>query len=85
MLMQPVGQLLFLGAALSFAMAVGGPARAATQVIVWMRSGGNAWRPFTYYSYARPVDKLLDADGKYIKLSFLGLHSKELVSAAEPR
>jgi hypothetical protein len=71
----------------------GSPACAAPQVVVWngpggdvqaspdyevtVRSGGNAWRPFTYYSYNRPVDKLLDAEGKYIKLAFLGLHSNE--------
>jgi len=66
---------------------------AGTQVIVWdgpggdvtasadyevtVRSGGQAWKPFTYYSYNRPYDKLLDPEGKYIKLSFLGLHSNE--------
>ena len=93
MFMQPVRQILFLGGALGLAMAFGSPASAATQVIVWdgpggdvpaspdyevtVRSGDTAWKPFTYYSYARPVDKLLDAEGKYIKLSFLGLHSNE--------
>ena len=66
---------------------------AGTQVVVWdgpggdvpaspdyevtLRSGGKAWKPFTYYSYNRPYDKLLDPAGKYIKLSFLGLHSNE--------
>lgn len=93
MVMQPLRQILFLGGALGLAIALGSPASAATQVIVWdgpggdvpaspdyevtVRSGDMTWHPFTYYSYARPVDKLLDAEGKYVKLSFLGLHSNE--------
>ena len=44
---------------------------------VTVRSGSHSWRPFTYYSYNRPVDKLLDQEGKYIKLGFLALHSNE--------
>ncbi len=66
---------------------------AATRVIVWaapggdvaespdyevvVRSGERVCKPCTYYSYNRPFDKLLDREGKYIKLSFLGLHSNE--------
>jgi hypothetical protein len=44
---------------------------------VTIKSGDQTWKPFTYYSYARAVDKLLDVEGKYIKLSFLALHSSE--------
>jgi hypothetical protein len=44
---------------------------------VVVRSSSEGFKPFTYYSFARPVDKLLDTEGKYIKLSFLGLHSNE--------
>ena len=44
---------------------------------VTVSSGGQSWRPFTYYSYNRPVDKLLDREGKYLKLGFLALHSNE--------
>ncbi len=66
---------------------------AETQVIVWsgpgrdvaaspdyavtLRSGDKSWHPFTYHSYNRPVDKLVDPAGNYIKLSFLALHSNE--------
>lgn len=52
---------------------------------VSLRAGGKTWRPFTYYSYNRPVDKLLDPEGKYIKLSFLGLHSNEYTRPEEDR
>ena len=55
----------------------GGDVPASPDYEVTVRSGGNAWKPFTYYSYNRPYDKLLDPEGKYIKLSFLALHSNE--------
>jgi hypothetical protein len=35
------------------------------------------WVPATYRSASRAVDKTLDPEGRYIKLSFLGLHSTE--------
>lgn len=55
----------------------GGDISASPDYEVMVRSGGKIWTPFTYYSYNRPVDKLLDPAGKYSKLSFLGLHSNE--------
>lgn len=55
----------------------GGDVPASPDYEVKVSSGGKVWQPFTYYSYARPVDKLLDAEGQYIKLAFLGLHSSE--------
>jgi hypothetical protein len=55
----------------------GGDVAASPDYEVVVRSGSKVFKPFTYYSFARPVDKLLDTEGKYIKLSFLGLHSNE--------
>ena len=55
----------------------GGDVAASPDYEVVVRSGGQSWRPFTYYSYNRPVDKLLDREGKYLKLGFLALHSNE--------
>lgn len=55
----------------------GGDVPASPDYDVTVTGGGRAWKPFTYYSYNRPVDKLLDAAGNYVKLSFLGLHSNE--------
>ena len=93
MLMQRIRQPLIFGAVFSFLLVAGSPASAGTQVITWdgpggdvpaspdyevtIKSGDKTWIPFTYYSYARAVDKLLDVEGKYIKLSFLALHSSE--------
>jgi len=53
----------------------GGDVAASPDYEVLVRSGDNTYKPFTYYTYNRPVDKLLDREGKYIKLSFMGLHS----------
>ncbi len=61
----------------------GGEVPASPDYEVTVRSGSQSWQPFTYYSYARAVDKLLDAEGKYIKLSFLALHSNEFKRPAE--
>ncbi|MBM4088444.1 MAG: hypothetical protein FJ276_03305 [Planctomycetes bacterium] len=55
----------------------GGDVAASPDYEVTVISGGRSWRPFTYYSYNRPVDKLLDREGKYLKLGFLALHSNE--------
>lgn len=55
----------------------GGDVAASPDYDVTVKSGGRVYKPFTYYSFNRPVDKLLDAEGKYIKLAFLGLHSNE--------
>jgi hypothetical protein len=84
--------ILFLTAAAGFALATATFASDA-RIVVWgrpglevpvspdyevtVKSGGRTWQPFTYYSYNRPYDKLLDPEGKYIKLSFLALHSNE--------
>lgn len=55
----------------------GGDVAASADYEVTVKSGEKTWKPFTYYSYARAVDKLLDAEGKYIKLGFLAVHSNE--------
>ena len=55
----------------------GGDVDASRDYEVTVRSGDKSWHPFTYHSYNRPVDKLVDAAGNYIKLSFLALHSNE--------
>lgn len=55
----------------------GGDVAASPDYEVTVSSGGRSWEPFTYYSYNRSVDKLLDRDGKYRKLDFLAIHSNE--------
>ncbi|MBM3852411.1 MAG: hypothetical protein FJ399_04560 [Verrucomicrobia bacterium] len=67
-------------------------AGAAESVIVWpvpagvpvspdyevtVSRGGGSWRPATFWSFSRAVDKTVDPEGRYIKLSFLALHSTE--------
>jgi hypothetical protein len=53
---------------------------------VTLKRDGNIWKSFTYYSYNKSVDKFIDdKEGKYIKLSFLGLHSKEYISPENDR
>jgi hypothetical protein len=44
---------------------------------VTVSRGGESWRPATYWSFSRAVDKTIDPDGQYLKLSFLALHSTE--------
>lgn len=44
---------------------------------VSIRADERTWTPFVYYSFNRPYDKTLDYEGKYVKLSFLALHSNE--------
>ncbi len=63
----------------------GGDVAASSDYELLVSSGSKSFKPFTYYSYARPVDKLLDAEGKYIKLSFLALHSSEYKRPEENR
>ncbi len=86
---------------LPFVIGACNPVRAMTRVIVWegpggdlaaspdyevtLRSTARTWTPFTYYSYNRPCDKLLDPEGRYIKLSFLSLHSNEYRPPSENR
>jgi hypothetical protein len=55
----------------------GGDVAASPDYKVTVSSGGRSWEPFTYYSYNRSVDKLLDRDGNYRKLDFLAIHSNE--------
>ncbi|MBI5692610.1 MAG: hypothetical protein HZC55_21225 [Verrucomicrobia bacterium] len=44
---------------------------------VTLSRAGETWRPATFWSYSRAVDKTVDPEGKYIKLTFLALHSTE--------
>ena len=55
----------------------GGGIAASPDYEVRVAAAGRVWSPFTYHSYNRPCDKLLDVEGRYIKLAFLGLHSNE--------
>jgi hypothetical protein len=57
--------------------APGGGIAASPDYEVTLKRGGQTWRLFTHHSYSRPVDKTVDPEGKYIKLSFLALHSIE--------
>lgn len=88
-----VGSPFLLGIIVGCSVMLADRASGETEIITWdgpgagvpaspdyevtLRSGGKARKCFTYYSYARPVDKLLDPEGRYIKLSFLALHSSE--------
>lgn len=55
-----------------------GPAVAASpDYEVTLHRAGRSWPLFTHHTYSRPVDKTIDPEGKYIKLSFLALHSIE--------
>ncbi|MCX6326702.1 MAG: hypothetical protein NT144_08670 [Bacteroidia bacterium] len=55
----------------------GGDVLTSPDYEVTLKRGDKTWKLFTYYSYNRPVDKIVDLEGNYIKLSFLGLHSNE--------
>ena len=55
----------------------GGDVTASPDYDVTVRRDGRAWSVFTHQSVSRPYDKSLDLDGRYLKLSFLALHSVE--------
>ena len=57
--------------------APGGNVPASPDYEVTLRRGGKIWKLFTYYSFNKPVDKIVDHDkeGNYIKLRFLALNS----------
>jgi hypothetical protein len=46
---------------------------------VTLRKNGETWKPFTYFSYRKGVDKIIDheGEGKYIKLGVRRLQSDE--------
>jgi len=52
---------------------------------VTISRSGQQWRPATFWSFSRAVDKTLDAEGRYIKLSFLALHSTEYKAPEKQR
>jgi len=55
----------------------GGEVTASPEYEVTLHRGDQTWRPFVYRTANQPYDKTLDEEGKYVKLSFLGLHSNE--------
>jgi hypothetical protein len=55
----------------------GGDVLSSPDYEVTLKRGNEVLKLFTYYSYNRPVDKVVDAEGDYIKLSFMALHSNE--------
>jgi hypothetical protein len=55
----------------------GGDVEASPNYDVTVTAAGATTKLFTYYTYNRPYDKTLDREGKYIKLSFLAMHSTE--------
>lgn len=57
--------------------APGGEVAVSPDYEVTVARGGRTWQPATFRSYSHAVDKTLDPEGQYIKLSFLALHSIE--------
>ena len=55
----------------------GGDVTASPDYEVTVRREARTWPVFTYRSVNRPYDKSLDPEGRYLKLSFLALHSVE--------
>ena len=55
----------------------GGDVSASPDYEVTVRREAQTWPVFTYVSVNRPYDKSLDLEGRYLKLSFLALHSVE--------
>ncbi|MDQ1296711.1 MAG: hypothetical protein QG611_690, partial [Bacteroidota bacterium] len=55
----------------------GGNVPASPDYEVVIKRGGKVWKLFTYYSFNKPVDKIVDheKEGNYIKLRFLALNS----------
>jgi hypothetical protein len=55
----------------------GGSIEPSPHYQVTLKAGERSFQPFTYHSFNRAYDKVLDREGNYIKLSFLALHSNE--------
>jgi hypothetical protein len=64
---------------------VGGEVPASTDYEVKLRRGDQVWHPFVYRTANQSYDKTLDEEGKYVKLSFLNLHSNNYVPPANNR
>jgi hypothetical protein len=57
----------------------GGEVFSSSDYSITLRQGRKTWKPFVYYSYNRSVDKVVDADGLYLKHAFLGLHANQYI------
>jgi hypothetical protein len=59
----------------------GGEALSSPDYEVTLRKGGKTWKPFTYYTFRKAVDKIVDwdKDGKYVKLGFRFINSIEYI------
>lgn len=55
----------------------GGDVLSSPDYLVTIRKDNKTWTPFVYYTCDSPVDKYIDTEGDYIKLSFLASHSRE--------
>jgi hypothetical protein len=55
----------------------GGDVAASPDYEVTVRRSALTWPVFTHQSFNRPYDKSIDAEGQYLKMSFLALHSVE--------
>ena len=57
--------------------APGGEVAVSPDYVVTIRRSGQSWTPATFRSSSRAVDKTVDPEGQYSKLSFLARHSLE--------
>jgi hypothetical protein len=59
----------------------GGESLASPHYQVTLKRGRKSWRVFTYYTFSKGVDKIIDHEGErnYVKLGFLRMHSNEFI------
>jgi hypothetical protein len=57
----------------------GGEVLSSTDYQLTLKQGRKSWKPFVYYTYNRSVDKVVDAEGRYLKHNFLGLHANQYI------
>lgn len=57
----------------------GGEILPSADYAISIKSDGNTYKPFVYYTYNRTIDKEIDAEGLYKKNSFLSLHANQYV------
>lgn len=57
----------------------GGEVLTSSDYELTLRQGRKSWKPYVYYTYNRSVDKVVDAEGLYLKHGFLSLHANQYI------
>ena len=57
----------------------GGDVLTSDDYLLTLKQGKDSYKPYVYYTYNRSVDKVVDAEGLYLKHGFLNLHANQYI------